>query len=136
MLPIGIACANSAGLVNPAWVVAYYFFQCIGELFISPIGYAMIGFLVPSRLQGIMMGTLLMYCGVGATLASYCSNFIIRDQISTQALLTNANYSQSFFILGLSSIVCAFGLTILTPRLRRLIEGRKNSSFEEVEFCT
>ena len=80
ILPIGIAYANSEGMVNPGWIVASYVLQSIGELLISPIGYAMIGYLAPTSLQGVMMGMWMLNTGVGATLSSYSSNLMITGQ--------------------------------------------------------
>src|SRR3546814_19717654 len=42
-LPAGILFANDQGIVAFGWLFASYIFQSIGELLISPVGYAMIG---------------------------------------------------------------------------------------------
>ncbi len=86
ILPLGINYANSAGMVHPSWIVASFILQSIGELLISPIGYAMIGSLAPAPLQGIMMGMWMLNTGVGATLSSYSSNLMIVGQNSSSPL--------------------------------------------------
>lgn len=139
MLPIGVAFANKEGMVSPGWIVAYYFLQCIGEMLISPVGYAMIGSLVPASQQGLMMGMLMMYCGVGAALASYCSNIMVSGQESTVALLTNAGYSQVFLLLGVFGLICSVLLFMFVKKLRELAGETnvylplKNAHFSEKE---
>jgi POT family proton-dependent oligopeptide transporter len=127
ILPIGIAYANHDGMVNPSWVVTSFVLQSIGELLISPIGYAMIGALAPSSLQGVMMGMWMLNTGVGATLSSYSSNLMIVGQNSSSPLLTNSGYSNVFLILGLFAIFSSMVVFILVPKLRKLTNENKLS---------
>lgn len=127
ILPIGIAYANAEGMVNPGWIGASFILQSIGELLISPIGYAMIGALAPTSLQGVMMGMWMLNTGVGATLSSYSSNLMIVGQDSSSPLLTNPGYSHVFLMLGLFAIGASFLLFILVPKLKALIQ-EKNSN--------
>lgn len=131
ILPIGIAYANSNGMVNPGWIVLCFVLQSIGELLISPIGYAMIGYLAPTSLQGVMMGMWMLNTGVGATLSSYSSNLMIVGQESTSPLVTNAGYSHVFLALGLFAIVSSFILLIIVPKLRNLIQEKKSELVKE-----
>ncbi len=126
LLPISIRCANADGLVNPLWIVLSYILQSVGELLISPIGYAMIGSLAPSSLQGVMMGMWMLNTGVGATLSSYSSNLMISNQESTSPILTNGGYSHVFLMLGLFAIFSAFVLLVLVPKLRELMYEKKS----------
>jgi POT family proton-dependent oligopeptide transporter len=125
ILPIGIVYANSEGLVNPGWIIISYILQSIGELLISPIGYAMIGFLAPASMQGVMMGMWMLNTGVGATLSSYSSNLMIMGCESCSPLLTNEGYSHVFLILGLFAIASSFILFILVAKLRTLMREKK-----------
>jgi proton-dependent oligopeptide transporter, POT family len=134
ILPIGIVYANSQGMVNPGWIVACFILQSIGELLISPIGYAMIGALAPAPLQGVMMGMWMLNTGVGATLSSYSSNLMIVDQQSNSPLLTNSGYSHVFLILGLFAIASSFVLLALIPKLRKLIQEKKCVSANEANI--
>lgn len=134
ILPIGIAYANSQGMVSPAWIVSSFILQSIGELLISPIGYAMIGSLAPAPLQGIMMGMWMLNTGVGATLSSYSSNLMIVGQESSSPLLTNSGYSHVFLMLGLFAITSSFVLLILVPKLRKLIQEKKIDSANDAEL--
>jgi POT family proton-dependent oligopeptide transporter len=125
LLPVGIIYANPEGLVSPAWIVISYVLQSIGELLISPIGYAMIGYLAPAPLQGVMMGMWMLNTGVGATLSSYSSNLMITDQQGLSPLITNAGYSHVFLMLGLFAVFSSFALFVLIPKLKTLIEEKK-----------
>ncbi|HAT1595038.1 TPA: peptide MFS transporter [Legionella pneumophila] len=131
ILPIGINYANHHGMVNPGWVVTSFILQSIGELLISPIGYAMIGALAPTSLQGVMMGMWMLNTGVGATLSSYSSNLMIIGQESTSPLLTNEGYSHVFLMLGLFAIGSSVILFILVPKLRKLIKEKNLNNFKE-----
>ncbi|MDI1352163.1 MAG: oligopeptide:H+ symporter [bacterium] len=125
LLPIGINYANSEGMINPGWIVISYILQSMGELLISPIGYAMIGFLAPPSLQGIMMGMWMLNTGVGATLSSYSSNLMVGDALTTSALSTNNSFSSIFLMLGLFAICASCVLFIITPKLKMLLQEKK-----------
>lgn len=131
ILPIGIAYADSEGMVNPGWIVISYILQSMGELLISPIGYAMIGFLAPASMQGIMMGMWMLNTGVGATLSSYSSNLMITGSENSSPILTNAGYSHVFLMLGLFAIGASFILFILVSKLRTLMREKKLDMIRE-----
>lgn len=121
VLPIGIHFAGDDGLMAFKWIVISYLFQSIGELMISPIGYAMIGKLAPVRYQGVMMGCWMMVTGVGSVLASFISGMMPANTGSTPTL-TNPGYSEVFSVLGWGSVVTGVVLMLLIPVLRRLIQ--------------
>ncbi len=133
ILPIGIAYANYDGLVNPSWIIFSYILQSIGELLISPIGYAMIGYLAPSSLQGVMMGMCMLNSGVGAALSSYSSNLMIEGRDSVSPLVTNSGYSHVFLMLGLFAMGSSIVLFILIPKLRELIQEKKSTELHEAK---
>jgi POT family proton-dependent oligopeptide transporter len=121
ILPIGIAFAAGNGLVSFSWIFWSYILQSIGELFIGPIGYAMIGQLIISRkLQGIMMGVWMMTSGVGAILSNYASTYAIRSSTATNPLMTNPGYSHMFSLLGITTIAAGIILFALIPLLKKL----------------
>ena len=53
-----------------------YVFQSIGELLISPVGYAMIGKLAPRQYQGIMMGAWMLVTGLASVFAGDFSSMV------------------------------------------------------------
>ncbi len=133
LLPISIYYANTVGIVNPSWIVLCYFLQGLGELLISPIGFAMIGFLAPAHLQGVMMGMWMLNAGVAATASSYSSNLMLGNQAgSLSPLITNSSYSHVFFILGLLALGSSALLFLFIAKLRALMhETKKNTCGSE-----
>ncbi|OGV40942.1 MAG: MFS transporter [Legionellales bacterium RIFCSPHIGHO2_12_FULL_42_9] len=125
LLPVGIAQADPMGLVAPSWILFSFVLQSVGELLISPIGYAMVGALVPRSLQGVMMGMWMLASGVGATLASYCSNWMTDGVEGIDPLVTNPGYGYVFLRLGLLAITTGFVLMLLVPLLKRWIREDK-----------
>ncbi len=131
-LTVGIFYASSQGLVNINWVIASYVLQSLGELLISPVGYAMIGRLAPAKLQGVMMGTWMMVTGVAATLSNYFSNLMVGKSLSTNPLVTNEAFSHVFSFLGWSAILAAVVLVLLSSYLTRLISDDIDDDMGEI----
>lgn len=124
ILPVGIKLGNAHGFMSSYWILACYILQTVGELFISPIGYSMIGYLAPPHLQGVMMGTWLMITGVAATLSGYFSKLAgggSADNNLTDPVVTNASYSHTFNLLGWSSIGAGVIVILLIPILHKLM---------------
>lgn len=124
VLPIGIRLADAHGYVNFIWIFLSYIFQSIGELMLSPIGYAMVGQLAPHRLRGMMMGAWMMITGVAGVFSSWLSNMAIAGTDSPDPLLSNPGYSHMFNLIGWVAIAGGIVLTILLPLLRYLINEK------------
>ncbi len=120
VLPLGINVADTDGKVGVQWMILSYILQSIGELLISPIGYAMIGKLAPKKYQGIMMGSWMMVTGVASVLASYVSGMMPQDS-AAPALMTNPGFSHIFVLLGWGAVLAAVLLSCFIPLLRKLI---------------
>ena len=127
VLPIGILFADKNGLVNFNWIVLSYLFQSVGELLISPVGYAMIGRLAPTQYQGVMMGAWMLVTGVASIMSSYFSGFI-PEASAGNALVTNQVYSTIFSNLGWGSVAVGVVLIVLIPSLRRLISDAPHAN--------
>jgi len=122
-LPVGIACADERGIVAFGWLFASYILQSVGELLISPIGYAMIGKLAPRQYQGIMMGSWMLVTGLASLFAGDFSG-MIPEPAGTTPLATDPVYAQLFAWLGGGSVAVGVLLVVLIPFLRRLIKDR------------
>nr|HAT8713317.1 MFS transporter [Legionella jordanis] len=131
LLPLGIHNADPQGFVSPGWIVLSFILQSVGEVLISPIGYAMVGALVPNSLQGIMMGMWMLATGVGATLSSYSSNWMTNGKESNLPLITNNGYSSVFLDLGLFAIAASVLLFLLAPRIRSWINDKAVTVVED-----
>jgi POT family proton-dependent oligopeptide transporter len=134
-LPVGIAFAEASGHSAFFWLFASYVLQSIGELLISPIGYAMIGKLAPSKYQGIMMGTWMLVTGLASLFAGDFSG-MVPEPTGTTAIATNADYSKLFSRLGWGSFIAGAALLVLIPRLRRLIQVSPTRTQETAEGAT
>lgn len=133
ILPIGISLANSDGYVSFTWIILCYLLQSIGELLISPIGYAMIGQLAPLKLRGFMMGLWMMVIGVSAILSDYFSKMALGQTGSIDPLISNPNYSHTFSLLGWSAIIGSIILFLLTSRIALLIQEKKITHSENLK---
>lgn len=122
-LPVGIHFADATGRSPFFWLFLSYVLQSIGELLISPIGYAMIGKLAPSKYQGVMMGSWMMVTGVASLFAGDLSG-MVPEPTGTTAAATNGGYATLFTYLGLGSVAAGLVLGLLVPTLRRLIRDR------------
>ena len=120
VLPIGIYFANpDTGYVAFGWVFICYVLEALAEVFIGPIGYAMVGKFVPSKYQSQMMGVVLLNSGVAAVLASFFSNYALGKQDSTKPWITNSHYSHAFLQLGIVTAIVAVVLLLLLPVFKR-----------------
>lgn len=127
VLPLGIQLADTRGLSAFTWLFSSYLLQGVGELLISPVGYAMIGKLAPRPYQGIMMGSWMLVTGLASLFAGDFSGMIPEPRGST-AVDTNPAYAQLFATLGAGSLVVGVVLVLLIPTLRRLITDRPAES--------
>lgn len=125
ILPLGISLSNAQGYTNFNWILASYVLQSIGELFISPIGYAMVGQLAPFRLRGLMMGMWMMITGIAAILSDHFSKMALGSTESIDPLITNASYSHTFNLLGWSAIITGILLFLFVPLVARLTQEKK-----------
>ena len=122
-LPAGISLANDVGRSAFVWLFGSYVLQSIGELLISPIGYAMIGKLAPRKYQGIMMGSWMMATGLASLFAGDFSG-MVPEPAGNSALVTNHAYATLFAELGWGSVIVGIALVALIPFLRKLIRDR------------
>jgi POT family proton-dependent oligopeptide transporter len=135
VLPLGIKLAGVDGKSAFVWLFASYILQSIGELLISPIGYAMIGKLAPTKYQGIMMGSWMLVTGLASLFAGDFSG-MIPEPTGTTAIATNAGYAKLFAELGVGSLVVGVALVVLIPFLRKLITDKAEVSPAEMETTT
>jgi POT family proton-dependent oligopeptide transporter len=131
-LPVGISLADASGRSPFFWLFASYVLQSIGELLISPIGYAMIGKLAPTKYQGIMMGTWMLVTGLASLFAGDFSG-MIPEPTGTTATATNPEYSKLFARLGWGSFIAGVVLIALIPLLRKLIQDSPSQVRNDAE---
>jgi len=127
ILPLGIKLAGVDGKSAFVWLFASYVLQSIGELLISPIGYAMIGKLAPRQYQGVMMGSWMLVTGLASLFAGDFSG-MIPEPAGTTAVATNPQYAALFAKLGAGSLAVGVALVVLIPFLRKLITDKAETT--------
>src|SRR5207344_2528728 len=114
ILPIGIKLAGVDGKSAFGWLFMSYVLQSVGELLISPIGYAMIGKLAPKQHQGVMMGSWMLVTGLASLFAGDFSG-MIPEPSGTTAVASNPEYVKLFGALGIGALVVGIALVVLIP---------------------
>ena len=135
ILMAGIKLAGVDGKSAFAWLFMSYVLQSVGELLISPIGYAMIGKLAPRQYQGVMMGSWMLVTGL-ASLFSGDFSGMIPEPSGTTAVATNPEYVKLFGALGAGSLVVGIALVLLIPFLRKLITDKAEVPSEAMAEAT
>ena len=131
-LPLGIALGDPAtGRSAFFWIFLSYVLQSLGELLISPVGYAMIGKLAPHKYQGVMMGAWMLITGLASLFAGDLSKSIPTAQDAAPQV-TNAYYSMLFGRLGWGTVAVGVVLALLIPFLRRLISDKDTPEVDEL----
>ncbi len=120
LLPLGIQLAGADGRVAFAWLGLSYVLQAIGELLISPIGYAMVGRLVPRQHQGLMMGSWMLVTGLASLFAADFSGMVAQPADGSP-LTSNPAYALLFTQLGVGALLVGGLLLALRRWLLRLI---------------
>ncbi len=107
------------GIVSPFWLIASYFFQCIGELLVSALGVAMVAELVPVHIAGFVMGVWYLTSTVaGFTGAAVASMAAIPEGIA-HGIPSLMIYTGVFAKIGLVTIVLGVIMYALSPILNR-----------------
>jgi len=109
------------GIVSSWWLIFSYLFQSLGELLVSALGVAMVAELVPASIAGFVMGMWFLTSAVagfiGATVASYTAlPAHIKPGVESLMIYTNV-----FACIGLVTLVIAFLMWLLAPKLNRYI---------------
>ena len=133
ILPLGIKLAGADGKSAFVWLFPSYVLQSIGELLISPIGYAMIGKLAPRQYQGVMMGSWMLVTGLASLFAGDFSG-MIPEPTGTTAVATNPGYAKLFAELGAGSLAVGVALVVLIPFLRKLITDKAEMTPAEMPY--
>ncbi|OGT31411.1 MAG: hypothetical protein A3E87_03530 [Gammaproteobacteria bacterium RIFCSPHIGHO2_12_FULL_35_23] len=120
VLILAISTHNQAGYISSWWIVLSYFLQTFGELFVGPIGYAMVGELVPPKFEGLMMGIWQLATGVAGALSQYMADMTSSPQ-SNLPIVTDQLYSHAFALFGGITVVVGCIAALLVPYLKRII---------------
>jgi POT family proton-dependent oligopeptide transporter len=115
--------------INPLWIVAFYFLLTLAEMFLSPIGLALVTELSPPQLTGFLMGVWLVAIGFGGSLAGTLAkkasipSGIANDPAAVNSIYSHAFTSYAFIALGTSMV-----LFLITPFLNRILKHRPKTN--------
>lgn len=134
ILALGIVFHQPTGLIAMIWIIASYFLQTMGELFVGPIGFSMVGNYVPSEHIGLMMGIWQLFTGIAGVFTDYLSKLInTGDEKVTNPLITNHAYTHTFILCGSITLIVGLITLLLTPWLNKLGSGKTQDSYDLTE---
>ena len=109
------------------WIVLSYFFQTVGELFVGPIGYAMVGDLVPISRIGLMMGIWQLSTGIAGALSNYLADYATpSDDSNTMHFsmkLNELSYEHAFIIYGSVTVLVGVLIYLSAGKIRKYLAG-------------
>jgi POT family proton-dependent oligopeptide transporter len=109
---IGAVVVSHGGLdkVSPLWLVGTYAVITVGELFLSPMGLALVSKLAPARVTALMMGGWYLATSIGNKLAGVLAGFW--EKIPLVGI---------FSINLVAALLAAIAIALMTPRIRRIM---------------
>ncbi|MHB1264983.1 MAG: peptide MFS transporter [Gemmatimonadaceae bacterium] len=99
--------SGAGTLVSPWWLVGSYFFQTVGELFLSPVGLSSMTKLSPRKYVGQMMGIWFLASAVGNLIGGLVGGHVDPEKLEQMPRLfttTTASLMISAIVLGLLTI--------------------------------
>lgn len=118
ILALGTHFPGKQHLISSWWVILSYTFQCAGELLISPIGFAMVGHLMPEKYEGVMMGILMLSIGIGGSISGFLAETTTNTKHIVNPAITNHIYGQSFLHFGLIALTIGIIALLLSPMMK------------------
>lgn len=123
IIPLGMYFANNNEPISIWWIIVSYIFQTIGELFLSPVGVAMIGQLAPRGKQGLLLGVWSMVSGVASMISKHVSQVMTVPSFEGVPHNSYSMFSSTFNLVGWSAITCGILLFSIAPFVKKLMGG-------------
>lgn len=120
VLVMGLHSPHTAGKVMFFWVVISYALQTLGELFLSPIGFAMVGNLAPARYEGLMMGVWQLVMGVSGAISAFVADLTNVPHDSHSIMVIDSTYSHAFTIYAIFAILVGLLAIYMIPTIQRM----------------
>ncbi len=102
--------------VSPLWLVTFYLFLTLGELFVSPVGLSSMTTLSPKRYVGQMMGIWFLASSVGNLIGGLVGGEVDPNNLSAMPRL----FTTTTMFLGGAALV----LIILSVPIAKMMAGR------------
>ena len=111
-------------LVSPFWLIAFYLFLTLGELFVSPVGLSSMTTLSPRRYVGQMMGIWFLASSVGNLIGGLVGGEVDPENLSAMPRL----FTTTTLFLGGAAIVL---LILSVPIARMMRKAKKETVVDE-----
>ncbi|MCW5588660.1 MAG: peptide MFS transporter [Legionellales bacterium] len=121
VLWVGIHFHNTLGFVALSWIVLSYFFQTVGELFVGPIGYSMVGSLVPKQVEGLMLGIWQLAAGIAGSISEFLAKQTATPEHVINPVVTDPIYQHAFYQFGMVTIIIGLLACLIIPYLKKVI---------------
>lgn len=108
-----VVASGGTARVAPWWLVGSYFFQTIGELFLSPVGLSSMTKLSPRRYVGQMMGVWFLAAAVGNLIAGLVGGHVDPENLAEMPRL--------FTLTTMSLVISAAVLGLMIIPIRRMM---------------
>src|SRR5690606_30226808 len=95
-----VVASGGTMLVSPWWLVGSYFFQTVGELFLSPVGLSSMTKLSPRKFVGQMMGIWFLASALGNLIAGLVAGRVDPENLGQMPLI----FSRTTLSLALAAI--------------------------------
>ncbi len=115
---------NESILISPLWVVTSYFFQSLGELFVSALGVAMVAELVPWQMRGFVMGMWFFTSSIAGFTGAFVASLTHVSGSAEVGLASLLTYTSVFGVIGLSAFFISILLMMNAPYLVRMMGSR------------
>lgn len=95
---------DNGGMVSSWWLVASYFFQSTGELFVSALGVAMVAELVPVHITGFVMGMWFLTSSIAGFVGASVASLTALPANVKPGMESLAIYTKVFAYIGLVTL--------------------------------
>lgn len=124
ILHIDATSVSTTDLASLGPIIFSYAIQTLGELFLSPVGLAMITILSPEKMRGMMMGVWFFALAAATAIGGQLAR--LTDGAASLGLLAAATiYGHAFLVYGCLAVTIALVLLLATKRLGRLLVQQK-----------
>ena len=113
---------NETGVVSSGWLVASYFFQSTGELFVSALGAAMVAELVPNTITGFVIGMWFLTSSVAGFIGAYVASFTALPKHIQPGVESLLIYTQVFGSIGLTILTIGIIMWLSAAKLNQFIK--------------
>lgn len=131
LLALAMFQTNAYGQISMHWLNAAYALQALSELFIGPIGLAMISRLIPQHLIGLFMGMWVLASAIANFIAARIGAWVTPEKGFSGKALDSIiyNYQWAFFKLAFLGFLAAIILALCVPILRNLTKPVEETKY-------